>query len=135
MNAGSPVLIKPAPVVIQRAGKNEIRPVVETITSKPIVVNKKIIKIDRPIVKKYYQETFSQTEQNKDCGSTIALPPVLPPAPAPLPSPLPCSVPLPSPMPCQQTQQQISDAEIQALLNGLSPLQPQPPVVKPCGCA
>lgn len=81
VNAGAPVIIKPAPVVIQRPGSSEYRPYVQTVTSAPIVVTKKIIKIDRPIVKKFYQEAYSQTEAC-DCGSqTIPLPtpPVSPP--------------------------------------------------------
>lgn len=105
VNAGAPVIIKPAPVVIQRPGHSEFRPIVQTVTSAPIIVDKKIIKIERPIVKKFYQEAFSQTLPS-ECGHTIPLKPVLPPpcnnlpvAPlplAPLPAPLPVVPPFPA---------------------------------------
>lgn len=81
VNAGAPVIIKPAPVVIQRPGSSEYRPYEQTITSPPIIVNKKIIKIDRPIVKKFYQEAYSQQEPCDSGSQTIPLPvpPVSPP--------------------------------------------------------
>lgn len=85
VNAGAPVIIKPAPVVIQRPGTSEYRPYEQTISSPPIIVDKKIIKIDRPIVKKYYHESYSQAE-SCDCGSQtipLPIPPVSPPCGSP----------------------------------------------------
>lgn len=53
INAGSPVIVKPAPVVIQRPGSSEYVPTYETVTAAPIIVTKKIIKVDRPIIERY----------------------------------------------------------------------------------
>lgn len=66
VNAGAPVVVKPAPVVIHRPGKNEIRPVVVDVTSRPIVVTKKVIKIERPVIKKVFVEQYSQKFDNQE---------------------------------------------------------------------
>lgn len=129
VNAGAPVHIRPAPVVIQSQGKSEYRPYVQTITSKPIVVDKKIIKIERPIVKKYYEEKYSKTEPS-DCGQTIPLPPTSLPSPcsnAAIPAPVPY-VPVPvAPAPSSLP------ADISALLAGASAYPHHAPA-PPCGC-
>lgn len=64
VKASAPILIKPAPVIINRPGQVEVRPVVIKHQPKPVVVKKKIVQVSRPIVKKYYVEKYSKQE---DC--------------------------------------------------------------------
>lgn len=62
VKAPAPILVRPAPVIINRPGPVEVRPVVVKHQPKPVVVTKKILKVSRPIVKKYYVEKYSKTE-------------------------------------------------------------------------
>lgn len=79
VKAGKPMVVKPAPVVINRPKSVEVRPVVIEHTEKPIIVTKKIVKISRPIVKKYFVEKYSKTEAcpcNEKVIDNQPLPPV-----------------------------------------------------------
>lgn len=103
VSAGKPVVVKPAPVVIQRAGKSEVRPYVINVTGRPIVVNKKILKIDRPIIKKVFVEQYSQQEPNP-CDEPVPqypLPPVNQCANAIPQQPAPCGCGAPAPCGCK----------------------------------
>lgn len=114
VNAGPAVVIKPAAVVIQRPGQCETVPYTLTVTAKPIIVKKKIIQVSRPIIKKYFVEQYSKTE---DCNCKDKVVGVQQP-----PSPSGCSSyssPSPSPAPCS---------------SNASPYYPVPQPSKPCGC-
>lgn len=146
VQAGAPVIIKPAPVVIQKPGQSEYRPYVQTVTSAPIIVDKKIIKIERPIVKKYYQEAYSQTLPSEGSQS-IPIQPVLPSpcdnlanlAPSvapvlssdiPLSASLPSAIPLAAPISIQPVGS--VPVDIQALLAGVPSINQ---AAAPCGCS
>lgn len=57
-----PLIIKPAPVLIRRPGRVEVRPIIVKHRPETLVVPKRITKITRPVVKKFYQEKFQETE-------------------------------------------------------------------------
>lgn len=57
-----PLVIKPAPVLIRRPGRVEVRPIIVKHQPETLVVPKRITKITRPVVKKFYEEKFQETE-------------------------------------------------------------------------
>lgn len=61
--AGKSIVVKPAPVVIRQKGDVEVRPIHITKQPPPLIVTKKIVKLHRPIIKKYYVEKYRRQEE------------------------------------------------------------------------
>lgn len=62
VEAQKPIHVRTSPVIYNRPGEVEFRPSVVKYQPKPHVVNKKFVRISRPLVKKFYVEQYSKTE-------------------------------------------------------------------------